>query len=241
MLNTFAAYAQQLESDSEMRDRIRTVTKDIDVNARMLQSHIAALHVSTTPEAVQAVVTQIDAQVALLRQQWPRLNAVVGAGQFFRFKGSWQNSIRDAVTVVVLRHWLANNELLSLEAAAALLGIVPAAQGEAIDAVTLELEDFLFGVASVTAELSRLAVNAVTHGDFELPVRIGAFVSALYNAFRLINFKNDFLRRKYDSIKYDNSRIEGVLYDLRIRNLVQGNAQAPGVAAAAAAAIQLDH
>jgi predicted translin family RNA/ssDNA-binding protein len=91
----------------------------------------------------------------------------------------------------------------------------------------------------VPSELSRLAVNAVTHGDFELPVRIGAFVSALYSAFRLINFKNDFLRRKYDSIKYDNSRIEGVLYDLRIRNLVQqGSGPTPGVAAAP---IQPDH
>jgi predicted translin family RNA/ssDNA-binding protein len=239
MLTTFAAYAQQLELESEMRDRIRTVTKDIDVIARVLQSHVAALHVSTSAEAVAAAVAQIDQQLSVLAQQWPRLNAVVAPGQFYRFKNSWQNCIRDACTVTVLRHWLTNNELLSLEAVAARLGVVPAAQGEAIDAVTLELEDFLFGVASVPSELSRLAVNAVTHGDFELPVRIGAFVSALYSAFRLINFKNDFLRRKYDSIKYDNSRIEGVLYDLRIRNLVQqGSGPTPGVAAAP---IQPDH
>ncbi len=234
MFATFTTYAQQLESESEMRESIKAVTKDIDVVARNLQTQVAGLHVTTAPDAVAATVAAIDAQLATLAQQWSRLNGVVGAGQFYRFKGMWQFAIRDACTVAVLRHWLTTNELLSLEAAAARLGVVPAAQGEAVDAVTLELEDFLFAVASVPSELSRLAVNAVTHQDLALPVRIGAFVSQLYSAFRLLNLKNDFLRKKYDSIKYDNARIEGVLYDLRIRNLINAAAPVPvtGVAQA---------
>jgi len=31
----------------------------------------------------------------------------------------------------------------------------------------------------------------------------------------MLNLKNDGLRKKYDSIKYDLRRIEGVIYDLR--------------------------
>lgn len=202
------------------REAIKQVTKDIDVLVRGLQSSVASLHTSTTNESIASTASQIEQQLGALRASWPRLNPVVGAGQFYRYKGMWQNSIRDAVSVAVLRHWLVGNELLSLESAAAQLGVVAAAQGETSDAVSLELEDFLFAVACVPSELARLSVNAVTHGNLELPVRIGAFVSSLYAAFRLLNLKNDFLRKRYDSIKYDQAKCEGVLYDLCVRNLV---------------------
>jgi hypothetical protein len=206
--------------NSQTREQIKAVTKDIDVLVRALQSSVAGLHTSTTSDAIAATVALIDSQLGALSATWPRLNSVVGAGQFYRYKGMWQNAIRDAVSIAVLRHWLVGNQLLSLESAAARLGVVAAALGETSDAVSLELEDFLFAVACVPSELARLSVNAVTHGNLELPVRIGAFVSSLFAAFRLLNLKNDFLRKRYDSIKYDQAKCEGVLYDLSVRNLV---------------------
>jgi len=47
--------------------------------------------------------------------------------------------------------------------------------------------------------------------------RILQFVNELYAGFQLLNLKNDFLRKKYDSIKYDLKKIEEVVYDLSIR------------------------
>jgi hypothetical protein len=44
-----------------------------------------------------------------------------------------------------------------------------------------------------------------------MPLQISAFVSDLYNGFRLLNLKNDNLRKRYDGIKYDMKKIEEVL------------------------------
>ena len=66
---------------------------------------------------------------------------------------------------------------------------------------------------------SRLAVNSVTTGDYDRPVRIGAFVSELDSGFRLLNLKNDSLRKRFDGLKYDVKKIEEVVYDIRIRGL----------------------
>ncbi|KAJ2166517.1 Translin-1, partial [Coemansia sp. RSA 560] len=52
------------------------------------------------------------------------------------------------------------------------------------------------------------------------PQHISAFASELYSGFQLLNLKNDSLRRRFDSIKYDIKRIEEVQYDLRVRNLI---------------------
>lgn len=73
----------------------------------------------------------------------------------------------------------------------------------------------------MTQDLSRLATNAVTLGDFSLPLTISAFVKDLFAGFQILNLKNDILRRRADAVKYDVKRVEDVVYDLSLRGLVK--------------------
>lgn len=66
---------------------------------------------------------------------------------------------------------------------------------------------------------SRLAVNSVTAGDFNRPMKIAKFVAELDTGFRLLNLKNDALRKRFDGLKYDLKKVEEVVYDLSIRGL----------------------
>ena len=66
---------------------------------------------------------------------------------------------------------------------------------------------------------SRWAVNSVILGDFARPFEIATFTSDLIAGFRLLNLKNDFLRKKFDSLKYDVKKVEEVVYDISIRGL----------------------
>ena len=66
---------------------------------------------------------------------------------------------------------------------------------------------------------SRLAVNSVTAGDYGRPLRIAKFIAELDAGFRLLNLKNDSLRKRFDVLKYDLKKVEEVVYDLTIRGL----------------------
>ncbi|UYV81551.1 TSN [Cordylochernes scorpioides] len=83
----------------------------------------------------------------------------------------------------------------------------------------LDLEDFLSGTLQLASELTRFAVNSVTLGDFQRPFHVATFLGNLNLGFRLLNLKNDSLRKKYDCLKYDLKKIEEVVYDLTIRGL----------------------
>jgi len=72
----------------------------------------------------------------------------------------------------------------------------------------------------LTGELSRLATNTVTLGDFGLAVLISVFVKDIFAGFQVLNLKNDILRRRVDGVKYDVKRVEDVVYDLSLRNLI---------------------
>ena len=50
--------------------------------------------------------------------------------------------------------------------------------------------------------------------------RIVEFLNTLSTGFRLLNLKNDNLRKKFDSIKWQLKKVEEVVYDLSIRGLV---------------------
>lgn len=50
-------------------------------------------------------------------------------------------------------------------------------------------------------------------------MRLSAFVSELLTGFRLLNLKNDNLRKKFDSLKYDMKKLEEVVYDISLRGL----------------------
>lgn len=67
----------------------------------------------------------------------------------------------------------------------------------------------------------------MTAGDYTRPIRISNFINELDSGFRLLNLKNDPLRKRYDGLKYDVKKIEEVVYDLSIRGLAKEAEQAP--------------
>ncbi|KAK3749932.1 hypothetical protein QZH41_017378 [Actinostola sp. cb2023] len=83
----------------------------------------------------------------------------------------------------------------------------------------VDLDDYLMGILQLASELSRLAVNSVTAKDYRKPLRIASFLAELDAGFRLLNLKNDSLRKKFDGLKYDLKKVEEVVYDLSIRGL----------------------
>lgn len=88
------------------------------------------------------------------------------------------------------------------------------------DAFHITIEEYLQSLITLIEELARLAVNSVTLGDYQRPLQISQFVKDIHAGFQILNLKNDSLRRRSDSIKYNVKKIEDIVYDLSLRNLV---------------------
>lgn len=43
-------------------------------------------------------------------------------------------------------------------------------------------------------------VNRVTYGDYDSPKKVLNFLTDLHAAFRMLNLRNDFLRKKFDGV-----------------------------------------
>jgi hypothetical protein len=93
------------------------------------------------------------------------------------------------------------------------------------DAFHITIEEYLLGLIAVIDELSRLAINSVTLGDNAMAVQISGFIKDLHAGFQVLNLKNDILRKRVDSIKYAVKKVEDVVYDLSLRNLIPQESQ----------------
>lgn len=65
-------------------------------------------------------------------------------------------------------------------------------------------------------------------------MKISKFVADLNSGFRLLNLKNDALRKRFDALKYDVKKIEEIVYDISIRGLRVDSGPAAPVSAATA-------
>ncbi|KAJ3189337.1 hypothetical protein HDU85_002966 [Gaertneriomyces sp. JEL0708] len=120
---------------------------------------------------------------------------------------------RIAVFLAAYTTYLQTEKLITTAEVEALLGIPVSLDGQE--------PNFHIGIEDLLHGMSRLAVNCVTYGDFARPLRLSKFVGELYSGFQLLNLKNDSLRKRFDSIKYDIKKIEEVVYDISVRGLVK--------------------
>lgn len=137
--------------------------------------------------------------------------------------------MQNAIGTALMCAWLgglptSNNpaalgRLLTLEDAGSIFAVPTNVKDR--DVFHLTLEEYLLSLTDLTSDLSRLATNAVTMGDFELPLTISSFIKDLFAGFQVLNLKNDILRKRADAVKYDVKRVEDVVYDLSLRGLVK--------------------
>ncbi|KAI0754948.1 Translin [Daedaleopsis nitida] len=203
-----------LDSDVAIREKIKEQVVDLDRKTRTLSGILNKIH-STRSEHMAALLDTARPVLESCRETTAALANIIPENQFWRWREMWQNSLRNAVFSATLIEYLSSGALLSLPGVAETLGIRSEWQGR----FALPAEDYLHGVISLVNELSRLAVNAVTLGDFEQPIKISLFVKDLFAGFAMLNLKNDTLRRRYDSLKYDIKKIEEVVYDVSLRKL----------------------
>lgn len=88
------------------------------------------------------------------------------------------------------------------------------------DAFHITITEYLLSLVSLIEELSRLARNSVTLGDYKRPVQISQFIKDVHAGFQILNLKNDILRKRSDGLKYKVKEVEDVVYDLSLRGLM---------------------
>ncbi|KAF8349276.1 translin [Amanita rubescens] len=203
-----------LDRETQLREKIKEQVLELDKKTRTTIGLLNKIH-STPHESIPTLTAAVTPVLVSCKDIMAALAGLVPPNEFWRWKDMWSNSMRSVVFSAALVEYLTNGKLITIERVAETLGI----KEDWKDRLALPVEDYLQGVISLVNELSRLAVNAVTMGNFDEPIKISIFVKDIFAGFSVLNLKNDVLRRRFDSLKYDLKKIEEVVYDVSLRKL----------------------
>lgn len=209
----FDGFNDYLNKEQELREQIREVVREIDQAAKEATIALQVIHSSITEVSNACVAARNQFEVC--RNGYQRLAGLIPEGQYYRYNDHWHFLTQRVVFLVGLTIYLEKGFLVNRDTAAEILGM----KTKQADGFHLDIEDYLMGILQLASELSRYATNSVTLGDYERPLNISKFVADLNSGFRLLNLKNDSLRKRFDALKYDVKKIEEIVYDISIRGL----------------------
>lgn len=214
----FETFRTQLDESSSLREGMRNVAMQLDSASRIMHANILLVHQS---RPINDILEKAKSQIGVLKGLYSQLAEILREcpGQYYRYHNEWRSETQMVVSLLAFMHWLETGSLLLHPEAQEKLGLTTPDFG-------LDIEDYLVGICFMSNELPRYVVNRVTYGDYDCPRKVLNFLTDLHAAFRMLNLRNDFLRKKFDGMKYDLKRVEEVYYDVKIRGLTQnGNSK----------------
>ncbi|GJJ70062.1 hypothetical protein EMPS_02411 [Entomortierella parvispora] len=224
-LGFFDAIQSSMENEATVKDNIRSAVRELDRTNRNITAVLNRVH-SSPKEQVPALCAQARIYFSDIQSHISDLAKIVPSNQYYKYNNLWSGPMQQACFLATLIMYLEHERLITVDELEGFFAVKVDLDNNITD-FQISIEEFLHGVVSLTNELSRLAVNAVTAGDYTRPVRIGKFLKELYSGFQLLNLKNDSLRKRFDGIKYDIKKVEEIIYDLTVRKLVVANAEPP--------------
>ncbi|XP_030436219.1 translin isoform X1 [Gopherus evgoodei] len=218
-----------LTADQDIREEIRKVVQTLEQTAREILTLLQGVHQGAGFQDIPKKCQKAREHFGTVRTQLASLKTKFPADQYYRFHEHWRFVLQRLVFLAAFVVYLETETLVTREAVTEILGsmilihiatlVFTLVEADRERGFHLDIEDYLSGILTLASELSRLAVNSVTAGDYSRPLRISTFINELDSGFRLLNLKNDSLRKRYDGLKYDVKKIEEVVYDLSIRGL----------------------
>ncbi|KAL4228664.1 hypothetical protein ACF0H5_011709 [Mactra antiquata] len=211
----FSDYQKYMEDEQQIREEIRTVVRELEQTAREILTQLQSVHQTNGIKSVSSICDKCVPMFETVREKMASLNSKIPVNQYYRYNDQWRFSLQRLAFLSAYLTYLQSETLVTRESVAQIIGVKVDRQ----DGFHIDLDDYLMGLLQLASELSRLAVNAVTAGDYGRPMKIAKFVAELDSGFRLLNLKNDSLRKRFDGLKYDLKKVEEVVYDLTIRGL----------------------
>ncbi|KAI1850678.1 hypothetical protein JX266_003960 [Neoarthrinium moseri] len=216
------------EEQTEVGDKLTQIITGFNRHISTAQGHLSRIH-ATPLQKLGPLLSQVESEgIKPAIESIGELNKFASNYPYYKYNFRWRSAVQNLIYVMLITAWLGGlsseskpselGRLLRIEEIGEILKVPVNLEDR--DAFHITIEEYILALTDLTDELSRLAMNSVTMGNIDLTVRISQFIKDLFAGFQLLNLKNDIVRKRIDAVKYHVKKVEDVIYDLSLRNLI---------------------
>ena len=131
-----------------------------------------------------------------IEKEKSKLDSIAQKSAKLKFEGSYKVAIQEYVEGVLYYHFVKTGKLIDLK---------------------VHPEHYVLGLADLPGELVRKAVFLAGKGKVKEVGKIKNAVDSIYGELLKFDFRNNDIRRKVDSVKYDLRKLEDLVLDLKLK------------------------
>jgi len=234
----FQEFQVELDSRNDKYERLIKLSRDITIESKRI---IFQLHrVDSAGDRIKGLAEVHQKLASLQRSRWRGVAFELRGEDPYQYLRAYSPGLQEYIEALSFHHYLQHNQLMSYQQVAASLDYgnnVNQAASPSADSTNLLTDatvdterqqrlfvhvppiEYLMGIADLTGELMRLAINSVGHGgDLNTPFDICRFLRDLQTAFTSLgNISARDLWRKVSVMRQSERKVQAACYALRVR------------------------
>ncbi len=147
-------------------------------------------------------IGQADEFIEKMKCEVEKLEEYISKHNKLYYQGAYKVAVQEYVEAMLFYGFVKDKKLYTREE----LGV--------------ETDYYLLGVADLTGELMRKAILDSTKENYESVKEIRDAIEELHFELSKFDFRDNEMRRKYDSIKYDLKKIENLILELKLKDKI---------------------
>ncbi|XP_052824705.1 translin isoform X1 [Octopus bimaculoides] len=145
----FASFQKYLDSEREIREKIREAVNDLEDTAREVLTLLQSIHQVENHERVPEICEKAKGYFSKIKEQYANIASKVPDNQFYRFHDHWRFVTQRLSFLAAFLFYLQYHGLICYEDTAEMLGL----RVDRKHGFHLDLEDFLMGLLQLATEL----------------------------------------------------------------------------------------
>lgn len=202
LFEVFTSYQVELDTRNDRHERLVKLSRDVTIHSKRAIFCLLRRQEETVIEA-ERKIEEIQALLCKISEE------LYGEDPY-RHMRAISPGLEEFVEAISLLHFLKNKKIITYEET-----LTTYFNGKSNSLLTLV--DYMNGIADLTGELMRLAINSVGSGDFDIIEEICIVLRQTYLEFSMFTHTPRDMSRKIKTMKQSLSKVENACYNLRVR------------------------
>ncbi|KAJ3163308.1 hypothetical protein HDU88_006406 [Geranomyces variabilis] len=217
-MSLFTELGVALDDMHDRRERIVKTSRDITIGSKRV---ISLLHrvAGADGEARADLLIQAQQKIAEVATLFQVVGPDLRGNDFDKHHRSIAPGLEEFIEAVSFQRFIEKGDLISRCDIQRLLVDDDDNNNESrgtTDIITIPDEDYILGLADLTGELMRLAINSVAKGETALVDEICRFLRDLTNDYEVVNFTP--ARKKMSTMRASLAKVEKACYAIKVRS-----------------------
>ncbi|XP_052767316.1 translin-associated protein X-like [Mya arenaria] len=241
VIQMFRSFQQQLDSKHDKHERIVKLSRDITIESKRT---IFMLHRFKDVTTSASLLEQAESKLVELEgSKFKQVAKEIQGTDPFMFLRAYSAGLQEYIEALTFLFFLKNNHLISLEDVQKRLTFtdtppVDDSQSEGASQAPVETDstadqsnpselkaltvwvptsEYVLGIADLTGEMMRRAINSVGDGDLTRPFEICTFLQEMESGYSGLTNCNREVNRKLTVLRQSLRKVENACYTLRVR------------------------